>query len=99
MILLFNTKIPKNKYIHFGLLLIYGLNHANITVILKKIGFAKTFEILKLSNLQKKKLILTVQKLKFLINVDLKKLNKKYISNLINIRKYKYIKRYFQKNK
>ena len=55
MIILFNTKIPKNKYINFGLLFVYGLNQTKITYILKKAGFAKTFEIFKLSNFQKKK--------------------------------------------
>lgn len=99
MIILFNTKIPKNKYIYFGLMFIYGLNQTKIKIILKKAGFAKTFKIFKLSSLKKKKLFLVVQKLKFLINIDLKKLNKNYISRLVDIRKYKNLKNYFQKKR
>ena len=99
MIILFNTKIPKNKKINIGLTYIYGLGPTKTQFILKKLGFAKTFKILKLSEFQKKKLVKLIDKLKYSLTVNLKKINEKYLSKLLEIRKYKNIKRHFKTKK
>jgi small subunit ribosomal protein S13 len=99
MILLFNTKIPNKKKINIGLSFIFGLGSTKITLILKKLGFAKSLNILKLTNYQKSKLFVVVKQLNYSINIDLKKQKTKYLTQLIQIRKYKNIKKHFNLKK
>jgi len=67
--------------------------------ILKKLGFAKTLKIFELSEFQKKDIYQLVSKLNYSITINLKKLNKKYLSKLLEIRKYKNIKKHFKTKK
>lgn len=99
MILLFNTKIPDNKKVNVGLTYIYGLGSTKTKSILKKLGFAKTLKMLELSEFQKKDIYQLVGKLNYSITINLKKLNKKYLSKLLEIRKYKNIKKHFKTKK
>lgn len=99
MILLFNTKIPDNKKVNVGLTYIYGLGSTKTRSILKKLGFAKTLKMLELSEFQKKDIYQLVGKLNYSITINLKKLNKKYLSKLLEIRKYKNIKKHFKTKK
>lgn len=99
MILLFNTKIPDNKKVNIGLTYIYGLGSTKTKSILKKLGFAKTLKMLELSEFQKKDIYQLVSKLNYSITINLKKLNKKYLSKLLEIRKYKNIKKHFKTKK
>lgn len=99
MILLFNIKIPKNKKIKAGLMFIFGLGSNKTTIILKKIGFAKSLCIKKLTNDQVDKLILVIKNLNYLLSFDLKKKNLNYLSQLVQIRKYKTIKKHFKTKK
>jgi len=99
MILLFNTKIPKKKKINIGLTYIYGLGPTKIKIILKKLGFANTLKVCELSEFQKKKIYKIIDELNYSITVNLKKLNNKYLSKLLEIRKYKHLKKHFKTKK
>ena len=99
MILLFNTKIPEKKKINIGLTYIYGLGPTKIKIILKKLGYANTLKVCELSEFQKKKIYKIIDELNYSITVNLKKLNNKYLSKLLEIRKYKHLKKHFKTKK
>lgn len=89
MIYLFESELPENKYVKFGLRHIYGINSFTATLICKKLGFSKNFKIKNLSKKQLHKLIKTVELLNFKLATNLKKFNLFISKRLISIKSFK----------
>ena len=79
-----NDKIKLYSYLKK----IYGLNHASITSILKKLGFDFNYKFYQLNSIDKKKLTEMLFQQGLLIEIDLKKKIFDSIKNQKNIRTY-----------
>ena len=93
MIYLFESKLPINKSVEFGLKYVYGINRNKAFLICKKLGFSLNLKVKNLSTSQINQIIKIVEFLNLIVANDLRKLilfNKK---KLVFIKSYKGLRR------
>jgi small subunit ribosomal protein S13 len=93
MIYLFESKLPENKSIQFGLKYVYGINKNRAFLICKKLGFSSNLKVKNLSTIQITQLTKLVESLNFVITNDLKRLNLLDKTKLISIKSYRGLRR------
>ena len=89
MVYLFESELPENKSIWFGLRHIYGIGYFNSALICKKLGFSKNLKVQTLSKEQLHKLIKSVELLNLKLASDLKKFNLFASKRLISIKSFR----------
>lgn len=89
MIYLFESKLPENKSIQFGLKYIYGINKNRAFLISKKLGFSSNLKVKNLSSIQINQVIKTVESLNLVVANDLKRLKLLDKKKLIFIKSYR----------
>ena len=90
MVYILGTKIEENLHIIQGLKKIYGLGYCRAQQICKKFGFLQTLCVLDLKKSDWKKILLLIRKTRtFVILKDLKKIERKNLNNLIDIKSYR----------
>ena len=93
MIYLFESKLPENKSIYFGLTRIFGISKSNSFLICKKLGFLSNFKVKNLSTNQISEISKIIESMSFLIANDLKRYHLLNKQKLINIKSYKGLRR------
>ena len=93
MIYLFESKLPENKSIYFGLTRIFGISKNSSFLICKKLGFLLNFKVKNLSKNQISEISKIIESMPFLIANDLKRYNLVNKQKLISIRSYKGLRR------
>ena len=88
MIYLFESKLPTNKSVKFGLKSVYGIGANKALVICKKLGFSLNLKIKNLSTFQINQINKIVEFLNLIVANDLRKLI------LLNKKKLVFIKSY-----
>lgn len=93
MIYLFESKLPENKSIQFGLKYVHGINKNRAFLICKTLGFSSNLKVKNLSIIQITQLTKFVESLNFVIANDLKRLNLLDKKKLISIKSYRGLRR------
>jgi small subunit ribosomal protein S13 len=89
MIYLFESRLPENKSVYFGLTSIYGIGKKKSFLICKKLGFSINFKVKNLSDYQISQISKLVESLNFVVANDLKRLILLNNQKLIVIRSYR----------
>jgi len=89
MIYLFESRLPENKSVYFGLNSIYGIGKRKSFLICKKLGFSINFKVKNLSDYQISKISKLVESLDFIVANDLKRFILLNNQKLIVIRSYR----------
>lgn len=93
MIYLFESKLPENKSIQFGLKYVYGIHKNRAFLICKNLGFSSNLKVKNLSTIQITQLTRFVESLNFVTANDLKRLNLLDKKKLISIKSYRGLRR------
>nr|YP_010377434.1 ribosomal protein S13 [Navicula tsukamotoi]QYB23121.1 ribosomal protein S13 [Navicula tsukamotoi] len=93
MVYLFESKLPENKSIYFGLTCIFGISKSSSFLICKKLGFLSNLKVKKLSTDQILEISKIIESMSFLIANDLKRYNLLKKQKLFNIKSYKGLRR------
>lgn len=93
MIYIFETEIENNKPLKVSLRKIYGLGKKNSASLCRQLGFSDNSKISKLSPSQISKLVKAIEKSKFTITNDLRKVQSFSLRNLVNIKTYRGLRR------
>lgn len=89
MLYLFETELPRNKFVFFALLSIYGIGKFHSRFICNKVGLVKNFKIKNLTKKQIIKIIKAIESLNILLVTDLKKFKLLTFKKLISINSYR----------
>ena len=89
MIYLFESKLPENKSIYFGLTRIFGISKSSSFLICKKLGFLPNFKVKNLSTNQILEISKIIEAMSLLIANDLKRYHLLNKQRLLNIKSYK----------
>ena len=94
MVYIFESELPKNKFLSFALCNVYGLGTLHAYLICKKLGFSKNLTVQALSKEQITKLIKHIESLNLLIAGDLLKVRLLVVKKLVSIKSYRGLRRY-----
>lgn len=93
MVYLFESKLPENKSVFFGLTSIYGMGKSQSFLICKKVGLSLNFKIKDLSTSQIYQIIKVIESSDYLLANDLKRLLLLNKQRLISIKSYRGLRR------
>lgn len=93
MVYLFESKLPENKSVFFGLISVYGVGKSRSFIICKKSGFSLNLKIKDLSNSQINQITKVVEASGYTIANDLKRLLLLTKQRLISIKSYRGLRR------
>lgn len=93
MLYLLETQLPDKKPVRFALTKIYGINNATANTICKKLGFSLNLKIKDLTGEQIQEIFVLIESLNIMINNDLRTFKSQSLSNLVNIKAYRGLRR------
>lgn len=93
MVYLFESELPENKSILFGLKYVYGIGETTSLLVCKKLGFSINLKVKDLSKEQVLKLTKVVDSLNLILSSDLKKYKSLRLKKLVSIKSYKGLRR------
>lgn len=93
MVYLFESRLPENKSVYFGLSSVYGIGRNRSFLICKKLGFSFNLKIKNLSNSQISQISKLVESLDLVVANDLKRLDLLSKQKLITIKSYRGLRR------
>lgn len=93
MVYLFESKLPENKSVHFGLTSIYGLGKSRSFLICKKVGLSLNLKIKDLSTSQIHQITKVIESSDYILANDLKRLLLLAKQRLISIKSYRGLRR------
>lgn len=93
MVYLLNIKIKDSLTLVNGLREVYGINRYRAEFFCKQLGISKNCRVKTLANNKVTKLLKLLESSKFVLNVDLKKLNDFNLKRLTNIKSYRGLRR------
>jgi small subunit ribosomal protein S13 len=93
MVFLYESKLPENKSVHFGLVSIYGIGKSRSLLICKKAGLSLNLKIKDLSSSQINQISKIVESSNYVLSNDLKRLLLLSKQRLIAIKSYKGLRR------
>lgn len=93
MVYLFESKLPENKSVYFGLMSIYGLGKRRSFLICKKVGLLLNLKIKDLSASQINQIAKVVESSGYIVANDLKRLLLLNKLRLISIKSYRGLRR------
>ena len=94
MVYLFESELPKNKFIPFALSTIYGIGKTHSFLLCKKLGFSSNLTVKDLSKEQISKLIKTLESSNLLLAGDLLKSRLLIAKKLVSIKSYRGLRKY-----
>lgn len=93
MVYLFESKLPENKSVYYGLTSVYGLGKSRSFLICKKVGLSLNLKINDLSASQIYQIIKVVESSSYIIANDLKRFLLLAKQRLISIKSYRGLRR------
>ena len=93
MVYLFESKLPENKFVYFGLTSIYGIGKSRAFLICKKVGLSLNFKIRDLSTSQIHQITKVVESSGYILANDLKRSLLLAKQRLISIKSYRGLRR------
>jgi small subunit ribosomal protein S13 len=94
MVYLFESNIPENKSVYFGLTYIYGIGKSRSFLICKNLGFSLNLKIKHLSKDQLNNINKNIDLLNLELASNLKKIKLLNAKKLISIKSYRGLRRY-----
>lgn len=93
MVYLFESKLPENKSVFFGLTAIYGIGNSRSFLICKKVGLSLNLKIKDLSTSQIHQITKVIESSDYILANDLKRLLLLTKQRLISIKSYRGLRR------
>lgn len=93
MVYLFESKLPENKSVYFGLISIYGMGKSRSFLICKKVGLSLNLKIKDLSTSQIHQITKAIESSGYVLANDLKRFLLLTKQRLISIKSYRGLRR------
>ena len=93
MVYLFESKLPENKSVYFGLISIYGMGRSRSFLICKKVGLSFNLKIKDLSTSQIYQITKIIESSDYILANDLKRFFLLTKQRLISIKSYRGLRR------